>query len=183
MSNNEQQNTPDLINLMEWNQFAEDRKTLLEALTILNNRHRATAAELNQRLIDRQESFTAQVVRIEDTWCEKLLTERAEKDATIAEQAAQIVALREQLGSFVAQYGCSCGHPACRDCWRTKDANEALSAPAPKVVLLEDVTPLLDALKIIAANPGASHGPSCLYDSGPIATGAIAKFNAKHPQP
>ena len=107
----------------------------------------------------------------------------AEKDAKITEQAAQIVARREQLGSFVAQYGCSCGHPACRDCWRTKDANEALSAPAPPVVPLADVTPLLDALKIIAANPGASHGPNFLYDSGPIATGAIAKFNAKHPQP
>ena len=31
---------------MEWNQFAEDQKTLLEALTILNNRHRTIVAEL-----------------------------------------------------------------------------------------------------------------------------------------
>jgi len=32
---------PDLINLMEWNRFAEQGMTLLEVLTILNNRHRA----------------------------------------------------------------------------------------------------------------------------------------------
>jgi hypothetical protein len=36
----------DLIDLMEWNQFAEDRKTLLEALTILNNRHREVVGKL-----------------------------------------------------------------------------------------------------------------------------------------
>lgn len=32
---------PDLINLMEWNRFAEQGMTVLEVLTILNNRHRA----------------------------------------------------------------------------------------------------------------------------------------------
>jgi len=176
--------TPDLINLMEWNQFAEDRKTLLEALTILNNRHRATAAELNQRLIDRQESFTAQVVRIEDTWREKLLTERAEKDAKIAEQAVQIVVLRGCLEHLTSKDWYQDGEDEKVVCvLNGKKVRAALSTPAPKVVLLEDVTPLLDALKIIAANPGASHGPSCLYDSGPIATGAIAKFTTKHPQP
>jgi len=40
---------PDFINLMEWNRFAEQGMTLLEVLTILNNRHRAeiVAAEIH----------------------------------------------------------------------------------------------------------------------------------------
>ena len=48
---------PDMVDLMEWGRFAEERKTLLEALTILNNRHRQAITDLNQRLIERQESF------------------------------------------------------------------------------------------------------------------------------
>jgi hypothetical protein len=46
----------DLIDLMEWNQFAEDRKTLLEALTILNNRHREVVGKLE---IERDELLAA----------------------------------------------------------------------------------------------------------------------------
>lgn len=34
----------DLTNLIEWNEFAHDKKTVLEVLTILNNRHRAAVA-------------------------------------------------------------------------------------------------------------------------------------------
>jgi len=113
--------------------------------------------------------------------------ELAEKDAKLAKQAAQIVALRKALQDATDNclWRSDNEHPlsAAESQRIYNKAIAALSTPAPKVVLLEDVTPLLDALKIIAANPGASHGPSCLYDSGPIATGAIAKFNAKHPQP
>ena len=121
----------------------------------------------------------------------------AEKDAKIAEQAAQIAALR---GALASNRENTCELMGERHWWKDEprcgyaeqykamqkdvaDADVALSTPAPPVVPLEDVIPLLDALKIIAANPGASHGPSCLYDSGPISTGAIAKFNAKHLQP
>lgn len=50
---------PDLINLIEWNEFAEQRMTLLEALTTINNRHRDTVADFNQRLIDRTTGFMA----------------------------------------------------------------------------------------------------------------------------
>ena len=140
--------------------------------------HQQQIADLNQRLIERQESFTAQIVRIENTWREKLLTERAEKDAKIAEQAAQIVALMDVCNvAYKTPRGESLSDHAL-EC-----LEQALSTPAPPCVLMEDVTPLLDALKIIAANPGASHGPNFLYDSGPISIGAIAKFNAKHPQP
>lgn len=117
----------------------------------------------------------------------------AEKDAKIVEQAAQIVALRRMLDHIATKTHCAAmagpaAIPTLEQVWTEFDlisiqASVILSTPAPPVVPLEDVKPLLDALKIIAANPGASHGPSCLYDSGPIATGAIAKFNAKHPQP
>lgn len=34
----------DLTNLIEWNEFADNKKTVLEVLTILNNRHRAAIA-------------------------------------------------------------------------------------------------------------------------------------------
>jgi len=45
----------DLISLHEWNQFADERKTLLEALTILNNRHREAVSKLERhRLLRRQ---------------------------------------------------------------------------------------------------------------------------------
>lgn len=39
---------PDLVNLMEWNRFAEEKKTLLEALTILNNRHREAVSSIER---------------------------------------------------------------------------------------------------------------------------------------
>lgn len=34
--------------------------------------------------------------------------------------------LAKNLTDFIYQYGCSCGHPYCRSCWRTEDAKEAL---------------------------------------------------------
>jgi len=40
----------DLIDLMEWNRFADERKTLLEALTILNNRHREAVGNAEAEL-------------------------------------------------------------------------------------------------------------------------------------
>lgn len=45
-------NTPDkdLINLHEWNGFAEKRMTLLEALTFINNRHRSEVGSLQDEL-------------------------------------------------------------------------------------------------------------------------------------
>ncbi len=40
----------DLINLHEWNGFAEKRMTLLEALTFINNRHRSDVGALEDEL-------------------------------------------------------------------------------------------------------------------------------------
>lgn len=48
----------DLTNLIEWNQFAEDKKTVLEVLTILNNRHRTVikARDKARKLYDHMRS-------------------------------------------------------------------------------------------------------------------------------
>lgn len=40
----------DLINLHEWNGFAEKRMTLLESLTFINNRYRCDVGELEDEL-------------------------------------------------------------------------------------------------------------------------------------
>lgn len=40
----------DLTNLMEWRRWAEEGKTLLEALIILNNRHREQMEKLEREL-------------------------------------------------------------------------------------------------------------------------------------
>lgn len=174
-------------------------------------------AELNQRLIDRQESFQAQLIRIEDGWREKLREKTEEANIYLSqvtgaigqveacdtlnrslliqnrEKDAQILALRERHFKIAAlsagwDEDGSIG-PVDPLSWESVGrlsmdyARSALSTPPPLVVPLEDVRPLLDALKIIAANPGACHGPICIYDSGPIATGAIAKFTTQHPLP
>jgi hypothetical protein len=56
----------DLTNLIEWNQFAEDKKTVLEVLTILNKRHRDVCKERDEA---REE--TSRAVRHRDeAWAE-----------------------------------------------------------------------------------------------------------------
>lgn len=156
---------PDLINLMEWNRFAEDRKTLLEALTILNNRHRTIVAELNQRLIDRQESFQAQLIRIEDTWREKL-----------RESQAQVFALREALEyaldpEYLQEISSSrmeddadqsvvhCAHQMFR---------AALSTPPPPCVPLADVMPLVEAMDKIHHWHDSCYNPETQKDEGMV---------------
>lgn len=46
--------TPDLVNLMEWNRFAEENKTILEALTILNNLHPEAVSSIER---ERDQAF------------------------------------------------------------------------------------------------------------------------------
>ena len=98
--------TIDLTSLSEWNQFAEERKTVLETMTILNNRHRAIVTELNQRLIERQESFQSQLVRIEDGWREKLVEAKGEIDRLkkeLEESKNTIVNVRRERGARVLE--------------------------------------------------------------------------------
>ena len=89
---------------------------------------RQAIANLNQRLQERQESFQAQLIRIEDVWREKL----REKDA-------QIAALREALSRIYLEN--------IFDVTMREIAGNALSAPAPAVVPLDDVRPLIEAVK------------------------------------
>ncbi len=94
-------------------------------------------AELNQRLIERQESFQAQLVRIEETWREKL-----------RESQAQVVAMRDALTQYREAF--SDGPENC-GCILYEKVDEiaaaALSTPPPPVVPLADVLPLVEALR------------------------------------
>lgn len=150
---------PDLINLMEWNRFAEDRKTLLEALTILNNRHRTIVAELNQRL------FQAQLIRIEDTWREKL-----------RESQAQVLALREALEyALDPEYLQAISSSRMED-----DADQsvvhcahqmfraAISTPPPPVVPMADVVPLVEAMDKIHHWHDSCYNPETQKDEGMV---------------
>jgi len=57
-----------------------DRAQRIEALIKENEAMRETRAELNQRLQERQESFQAQLIRIEDIWRGKLAESRKDAD-------------------------------------------------------------------------------------------------------
>ena len=117
----------------------------------------AALAELNQRLIDRQESFQAQLVRIEDTWREKL-----------RESQSQVVALRKVNNDYSAHLvdmrahakAIIQAHKLSEVDWRAMRAIEAaLSIPPPPVVSLEehekvvkDAERLADAIGHIGAS-------------------------------
>ena len=118
----------------------------------------------------------------------------AEKDAKIAEQAGQIVALRERHLKIAAlsagwDEDGSIG-PVDPLSWESVGrlaldyARAALSTPAPKVVPLEDVMPLVDALENLRDE---QNGPplerhkkhwQAAYDN---ANKVLAEFNSKHP--
>lgn len=127
-------------------------------------------AELNQRLIDRQESNQAQLIRIEAGWREELRGSQA-----------QVLALREALETTREAYAMTLIGMGESEVLAVADA--ALSGPPLPVVPLEDVIPLLDALKIIFSNPGSIHGETGIFDSLEISRGAIAKFQSQHSLP
>ena len=94
----------------------------------------AQIAELNQRLIDRRESFQTQLVRIESTWREKL-----------CEAQAQIVTLRKAL-EMAKRALINCHSPLSIAAY-VNDITRALSSPPPPVVPMKDVKPLVEALR------------------------------------
>jgi hypothetical protein len=130
-----------ITNLEQQRDCASDLLAKAEARMLEKD---AQIAELNQRLIDRRESFQTQLVRIESTWREKL-----------CEAQAQIVALRDALGAYAEFHGGCEHHPddcpleedECRICHAL---NKAFSTPPPPVVPLEDVKPLVEALRAIS---------------------------------
>ncbi len=168
---------PDLVDLMEWGRFAEERKTLLEALTILNNRHRQAIAGLNQRLIERQESFQAQLIRIEDEWRSELRGKNA-----------QIFALRKALTDYEEAF-CDGPENCSLRCYEevSERAKEALSAPPPAVVALEDVGPLIEAAEN-TRHYGTTFNPETGKTEGVIVSAnsfwklkeSLGTFTAKH---
>ncbi len=48
-------------------------------------------------------------------------------DDTVFNLFEDIRCLKEELSDFVEQYGCECGHPACKRCEDTNSAKELLS--------------------------------------------------------
>lgn len=167
---------PDLTNLTEWNRWAGKKMTVIETMTILNNRHRQTVSELNQRLIDRTDSHTAQTIRIEDTWREKL-----------RESQAQVVALRDALTQYREAFSDGPENCGCI-LWEKVDeiAAAALSCPPPPCVPLAEAQSLADALQSLRDEQNGPplerhkiHWPEA-YDT---ATGLINEWDAKHPQP
>lgn len=132
-------------------------------------RSRVAIAELNQRLIDRQESFQAQLIRIEDTWREKL-----------RESQAQVVALREGLARCRADRG-----------ERDKvfiHTTHALSLPPPPCVPLADVMPLVEAMDKIHHWHDSCYNPETQKDEGMVVSAeavrelweASADWHRKH---
>lgn len=51
-------------------------------------------------------------------------TEEQEANTRLIEAAPDLL---EELQDWVAQYGCSCGHPACNDCERTRSAKSVIA--------------------------------------------------------
>jgi hypothetical protein len=75
-------NTPDMDEAMRRADWLHEHKAPASWVIITQSEigeFRQAIADLNQRLIERQESFQAQLIRIEDTWREKL----KEKDTQI----------------------------------------------------------------------------------------------------
>jgi hypothetical protein len=60
----------DLISIQEYNQWAEERKTVLEVLTILNNRHREQVAEAMRPPTQeqRETDAIAWLVKYQESW-------------------------------------------------------------------------------------------------------------------
>lgn len=81
--------TPDLVNLIEWNRFAEEKKTLLEALTILNNRHREAVSSIERERDEAREDLAEE----RHAW-EK---EREDWQADYAAVAPENKAMREAI--------------------------------------------------------------------------------------
>lgn len=122
-------------------------------------------AELNQRLIDRQESFQAQLIRIEDTWREKL-----------RESQAQVLALREAL-----EYALDPEYLQAISSSRTEDDADqsvvhcahqmfraAISTPPPPVVPMADVVPLVEAMDKIHHWHDSCYNPETQKDEGMV---------------
>ncbi len=137
---------------------------------------RVAITELNQRLIDRTESHTAQTIRIEDTWRDKL-----------RESQAQVVALRDALTQYREAFSDGPENCGCI-LWGKVDeiAAAALSYPPPPCVPLAEAQSLADALQSLRDE---QNGPPLerhkihwqeAYDT---ATRLLNEWDAKHPQP
>lgn len=107
--------------------------------------------------------------------------------AEIATKNAQIVALREALESSMEAWRTLVNSGDAGNWNPEEDAHiirgaKALSTPAPPVVPMADVKPLLDALQACAAVTHP-HGPYLNSEDLSGVTQTLAAFTAKHPAP
>ena len=103
-------------------------------------------------------------------------SELSELKKQIAEKDAHIAALRSAVQHMLDRAPVWLGTPD--DVAAQRILQDALSAPPPAVVPLEDVGPLVEALVSLSAHdgPGFPHG-TCAS----IAGDALSIFTAKHP--
>lgn len=118
---------------------------------------------------------------------EKQLAEKDAKIAKIAEQEAQIVALRGCLEHLTAkdwftELECILPHEHVTCSLDARKVRAALSTPAPKVVPLEDVSPLVETFKEVlkSAMPHPAYQPS-MYKSWQASNQVLETFTTKHP--
>jgi len=134
-----------------------DETHRINGLTIYQHaaKMEADVAELNQRLIDRRESFQTQVIRIEETWRERMgralvshFAFTSSLRTLIKDKDAQVLAFRKTLQYIRDVMVLEPAPKLGQTNWPqlVKDANSTLSTPPPPCVPLEDVLPLVKAL-------------------------------------
>jgi molybdopterin converting factor small subunit len=91
----------DLTNLNEWIQFAADKKTVLEVLTFLNNRHCETVGKLEAELAAMREEIAATDASSESELIQETQTQNitliAQNERLLKERQAMREAIREAI--------------------------------------------------------------------------------------
>lgn len=93
----------DIVNLIEWNGWADERKTLLEALTIINNRHREKVSRLEDELKTERlsnERLRAKIDELQDS-----ADDDDDEDEVELLEGNQIIRLRRMVDFLLALSG------------------------------------------------------------------------------
>lgn len=158
------------------NAVIEELQRQLQAARIANgvvrdDRERLVkeVAELNLRLIERQESHLVQVVRIEETWRGRLRAAHVQSSHMAAE-------LKLVRGFVTGPHECLKERNLTSEQVQTCITHALKSAPP--VVPVEDVQPLLTVLREVA-ELDTGEQPCIASDAKKV----LNKFTSQHPQP
>jgi hypothetical protein len=94
----------DIVNLIEWNEWANERKTLLEALTIINNRHREKVSGMESDLKNANLRIERLLERV-DELLKKLEVEEGDEDEVEPLEGNQVIRLRRMVDFLLALSG------------------------------------------------------------------------------